>query len=58
MGAPDLACPVCDADLLLGGDERVGDLVHCTFCGAPFVLHQRVRRSDDDEAAWEVEEDF
>lgn len=57
MAAPDLSCPVCDADLSFGGDERAGELVHCTFCGAPFLLRARPK-SDDDEAAWELEEDF
>lgn len=58
MGAPDLACPVCDADLLFDGDERAGDLVHCTFCGAPFVLRARPQRRDEDEARWELEEEI
>jgi len=57
MGAPDLACPVCDADLAFGGDERAGDLVHCSFCGAPFILRVRPQRPDEDEARWELEED-
>lgn len=56
MGAPSLECPVCDADLVFSGDERPGDLIHCTFCGAPFVLQKRL--ADDGESAWEVEEDF
>jgi hypothetical protein len=58
MGVPDLPCPVCDADLILGGDESPGDLIHCTFCGAPFILQQRPKRDDEDAARWEAEEDF
>jgi DNA-directed RNA polymerase subunit RPC12/RpoP len=58
MGAPDPACPVCDADLILAGDEHAGDLVHCTYCGAPFLLRQRPRAQDEDEKRWELEEDF
>ena len=57
MGMPDLACPICDADLIFAGDERVGELVYCTFCGAPFVLRARPKRDDDDEAAFELEAD-
>ena len=57
MGKSDLACPICDADLIFAGDERVGDLVHCTFCGAPFVLRTRPK-ADDDEAAFQLEEDY
>ncbi len=51
----ELACPVCDADLPLGGDERLGDQVFCSYCGAPSLI--RVR-SGDDEEEWELEEDF
>jgi len=56
MALPDLACPVCDADLVLSGDEDTGDLVYCTFCGAPCVLSRKPEQ--DDESAWEVEEDW
>jgi hypothetical protein len=56
MWAPDIGCPVCDADLILAGDEKPGDLVHCTFCGVPFVLHKRPK--DDEENCWEIEDDF
>ena len=58
MGAPELACPVCDADLTLAGDERAGDLVHCSFCGAPFLLKQRAAGDDEDDKRWELEDDF
>ena len=34
----DLSCPVCNADLPLAGDERAGDDVYCSYCGAPLVL--------------------
>ena len=54
MAGGDLSCPICDADLLLAGDERVGDQVHCSFCGAQFLLRQKPERSDE----WEVEEDY
>jgi DNA-directed RNA polymerase subunit RPC12/RpoP len=58
MGAPNLACPVCDADLILAGDEKPGDLVHCTYCGAPFVLMRRVKDEEEEQARWEIEEDY
>jgi len=58
MGSrPDISCPLCDADLVLAGDEKAGDSVVCTFCGAPFVLKQAAKR-DDDAAGWDVEEDY
>lgn len=53
MAAPDLACPVCNADLPLAGDEKVGDDVFCAYCGAPIVL-----RAGEDESLLEPEEDF
>jgi DNA-directed RNA polymerase subunit RPC12/RpoP len=53
MAAPELSCAVCSADLLLAGDERVGDEVFCTYCGAPF----RVKRVASADSDYEVEED-
>ena len=38
MGSRDLSCPVCSADVPLSGDERKGDEVFCTYCGAPYRL--------------------
>ena len=54
MGTPDLACPVCNADLPLAGDEKLGENIYCTYCGAPCIL---VGKEDDPET-WEPEEDF
>lgn len=49
----DLSCPVCSADLPLSGDERKGDEVFCTFCGAPFRI---TANASEDECS--LEEDF
>ena len=49
----DLTCPICQADVPLAGDEKAGDEVACTYCGAPCRL---VGGRDDDEL--ELEEDF
>ncbi len=38
MGLADLTCPVCSADFALGGDERDGEEVFCSYCGAPCKL--------------------
>ncbi len=35
MGMVQLSCPICDADFALGGDEKPGDEVYCSFCGSP-----------------------
>ena len=51
----ELPCPICNADLPLAGDERLGDDVYCTYCGAPSVL---VGRDKDDPDTWDLEEDL
>ena len=55
MRVRDLNCPICSADIPLSGDERKGDEVFCTFCGAPYRLTNKPSSDDED---WEVEEDF
>ena len=49
----ELTCPVCQADLMLSGDEPAGEEIFCTFCSAPCRLTAPAA-SDDCEA----EEDF
>jgi predicted amidophosphoribosyltransferase len=51
----ELSCPVCNADLPLAGDERVGDDVYCSYCGAPLVLRGKPGADFED---MEPEEDF
>ena len=53
MAKQEIACPVCQAEMPLSGDERPGDEFHCGCCGAPGVI--RTGGGDDD---LEVEEDF
>ncbi len=50
---PDFECPICSADLPLAGDERKGDEVICTYCGAPCRLTASPKSPE-----CEVEEDF
>jgi hypothetical protein len=38
MRRNELSCPICSADVPLSGDEKPGEEVFCTFCGAPSVL--------------------
>jgi len=52
--APELSCPICQADIPLSGDEKPGDEIFCTYCGAPCVIQGKV----DSPASWEAEEDF
>ncbi len=54
MKRQDVSCPICSADIPLSGDERPGDEIYCTYCGAPCKLSQ----PKDDEAEMEAEEDF
>jgi len=49
----ELACPICSADFPLSGDERKGEEVYCTYCGAPCRL---TAQPDSEECR--VEEDF
>lgn len=49
----DLSCPVCSADFPLTGDEKAGEEVYCTYCGAPCRL---TKAPDADDC--KVEEDF
>jgi hypothetical protein len=53
MAAREISCKVCSADLPLSGDERPGDEVFCTYCGAPF----RVKRVASQDGDFELEED-
>ena len=57
MAGPDINCPLCDAELVFGGDEKAGDSVMCSFCGAPFIL-ARTPGQDDGEAGWDVDDDY
>jgi hypothetical protein len=34
----EVTCPTCTADVPLGGDEKNGDEVFCTVCGATLKL--------------------
>jgi len=54
MGMAEIACPICDADLLFAGDEKPGDIVVCSYCRAPFT----VKGAASDEEDWDLEEDF
>ena len=50
--ATDISCPTCDSELLIQGDEAIGDEVHCGYCGGVYkVIAKDVERL-------EVEEDF
>ena len=49
----ELTCPICQADMPMGGDERPGDEFYCACCGAPGLITKK-----DDEDELEVEEDF
>jgi len=51
--ANEISCPTCNADIPLAGDEKSGESLYCTVCGAPSVLHGNA--VDDDIQA---EEDF
>jgi len=52
--APELSCPICQADIPLAGDEKPGDEVFCTYCGAPCVIEGDPESPEE----WAAEEDF
>jgi len=33
-----LTCPLCDAEVPLSGDEKIGDQVFCTYCQCPLAM--------------------
>lgn len=53
MGKGEVTCPVCSADVPLGGDERAGEELFCGMCGAPLKL-----KADASAEDAEAEEDF
>jgi hypothetical protein len=57
MAVKDLSCPVCNADLPLTGDEKVGDEIFCTYCGAPCRLTVKPKKQNDQDE-YAAEEDY
>lgn len=53
MGLAKLTCPICDADFPLGGDEKAGEEVFCSYCSSPCKL-----TADPYAEDCEVEEDI
>jgi hypothetical protein len=53
----DVTCPVCSADLPLTGDERPGDEIFCTYCGAPCRLARKPQVVDEKDE-YMAEEDY
>jgi CRISPR/Cas system-associated protein Cas10 (large subunit of type III CRISPR-Cas system) len=51
--ASEITCPMCNADVPLGGDERRGDEIFCSVCSAPLKL-----KGDYGDEDLEAEEDF
>ena len=51
----ELTCPICEADVPLSGEERPGDELFCTYCGAPCKV---IVKKSDEEENWDLEEDL
>lgn len=47
-----LACPMCDVEVPMSGDEKVGEQVFCPYCQSPLLL----KKKKTDELF--LEEDF
>ena len=56
--AREATCPICNANIPLEKDDRSGDHVYCSYCGAQL----RVGSDKDDESSGnkevDVEEDW
>lgn len=50
--AQELECPVCNADIPLTGDEKIGDEIFCVYCRAPLT----VKHGKDDDLL--LEDDY
>jgi len=48
-----LTCPMCDADIPVSGDEKIGSEIFCNYCQTPL----KIRRKKDMEEIY-LEEDF
>lgn len=48
-----LSCPMCDADIPVSGDERVGEEIYCPYCRVPLGI----RKKKDAEELY-LEENF
>jgi transcription initiation factor TFIIIB Brf1 subunit/transcription initiation factor TFIIB len=53
MAKNEVVCPICSADVPLSGDERRGEEIFCTVCGAVLKL-----TSDAGDEDAEAEEDM
>ncbi len=40
------SCPVCDADLILDGDEGPGGTIYCSYCNSTIKIYG-AKGSDD-----------
>jgi len=49
--ANEMQCPICEADIPLDGDEKLGDLLPCSYCKVTFKILKKKDR-------WILEEDF
>lgn len=35
------SCPVCDAELVMDGDEKPGDVIYCSYCSSTIKIHRK-----------------
>ncbi len=53
--ARETTCPVCNAYIPLYDDDRVGDYVYCSYCGAQLRIKSEPKNENEEV---EVEEDW
>ncbi|MFQ5428247.1 MAG: hypothetical protein ACE5EZ_04625 [Thermodesulfobacteriota bacterium] len=34
-------CPLCDAEVALGEDEKTGDQIYCSYCQCPLRVREK-----------------
>jgi DNA-directed RNA polymerase subunit RPC12/RpoP len=49
--ATELECPICDADIFLDGEEKLGDIIQCSYCKMSLKILAKKNK-------WTVTEDF
>lgn len=56
--AREATCPICNANIPLERDDREGDYVYCSYCGAQLKVGSNISKKSKKEEEVEVEEDW
>jgi DNA-directed RNA polymerase subunit RPC12/RpoP len=53
--AREATCPVCNANIPINDDDRVGNFVYCSYCNTQLLVK---KDKDEENEEVEVEEDW